>query len=307
MALNRESVKRLFSAAFQIRTYSAPADRTIPAAKQKYVPTTGTYPKGFLAGSSHAGVKSSNTQYDDIAMIVSETPCVAAAVFTRNLFQAAPVHASKEILGYRKSKDLRGVIINSGCANAVTGTQGEQDALTMARTADGCLGESLEADRPSTLVMSTGVIGQRLPIDKITEAIPKAHSSLGSKHENWMSAAKAICTTDTFPKLLSRTFTLPSHPNVEYSIAGMTKGAGMIHPNMATLLGVICTDAKIEPDSSRSMLRHCSNGSFNCITIDGDTSEYSEWRRNEAEKNNSAHLGSYICRLLADLVAWDSD
>lgn len=274
MAFTSGSVKRLCAAAFQTRAYSAPADRTIPAAKQKYVPTTGTYPKGFLAGSSHAGVKPSNTQYDDIAIIASEIPCVAAAVFTRNLFKAAPVQVSKDILASRQSKDLRGVIINSGCANAVTGMQGEQDARTMARTADGCLGESLEAKKPSTLVMSTGVIGQRLPIDKITNAIPKAHSSLGSKHENWMSAAKAICTTDTFPKLLSRTFTLPSHPDTQYSIAGMTKGAGMIHPNMATLLGVICTDAKIDSDSIRRMLRHCNSESFNSITIDGDTSEY---------------------------------
>ncbi|KAI7673240.1 arginine biosynthesis bifunctional protein ArgJ beta chain, partial [Hortaea werneckii] len=109
-------------------------------------------------------------------------------------------------------------------------------------------------------------------IDKITGAIPKAHQALGNSHEHWLKAAQAICTTDTFPKLISRTFTLPSHPETEYRIAGMTKGAGMIHPNMATLLGIICTDAKISPSAIDGMLRIATRGTFNCITIDGDTS-----------------------------------
>lgn len=274
MALTRPSGKRLFTAVFQVRSYSAPADRNVPLAKQKYVPTSGTYPKGFLAGSSHAGVKASNTQYDDIAMIVSETPCPAAALFTRNLFQAAPVRASKNILYQSKERGFRGVVVNSGCANAVTGTEGLDDAQEMARTADACLEEGAsKSGTPQTLVMSTGVIGQRLPMAKIKDAIPKAHASLGSEHENWMSAAKAICTTDTFPKLISRTFTLPSHPEVQYSIAGMTKGAGMIHPNMGTLLAIICTDVNIPQKAIRRILAFCNASSFNCITIDGDTSE----------------------------------
>ena len=271
MALTKSSMKRVFCPAFQARFYSAPGDRTIPAAKQKYVPTSGTYPKGFLAGSSHAGVKASNTQYDDVAMVVSETPCAAAAVFTKNLFQAAPVTASRAMLFGRN--EFRGVVVNSGCANAVTGQAGKEDAYTMARTADACFGGADEQEKPKTLVMSTGVIGQKLPIDKIRDAIPKAHAALGSEHENWMNAAKAICTTDTFPKLLSRTFTLPSHPDTEYRIAGMTKGAGMIHPNMGTLLGIICTDAKVSPNCALPVLRYANSRSFNSITIDGDTSE----------------------------------
>lgn len=275
MALNKPAFRRVFSLALQVRSYSAPAERTVPAAKQKYVPTSGTYPKGFVAGSSHAGVKASNTQYDDIAMVSSTEPCSAAGVFTRNLFQAAPVKASKATLAKRNGQGVRGVVVNSGCANAVTGTAGVEDAETMARNMDACFGSSTDKSRPpESLVMSTGVIGQKLPMGKIVDAIPKAYAALGSDHENWMNAARAICTTDTFPKLLSRTFTLPSHPEVQYSIAGMTKGAGMIHPNMGTLLGIICTDAKIESDTLRALLKKANSRSFNCITIDGDTSKW---------------------------------
>lgn len=271
MAPKNMSMKRVFAAAIQIRSYSAPAERSIPAAKQKYVPTSGTYPKGFLAGSAFAGVKASNTKYDDLALIVSEKPCNGSAVFTRNIFKAAPVQTSMNILKTRKWKELRGVVVNSGCANAVTGQLGIEHAETMSKTTDQLFG-ARDEDDPSTLVMSTGVIGQRLPIDKITAAIPKLHASLGSTHEHWLGAAQAICTTDTFPKLMSRTFTLPSNPETTYSIAGMTKGAGMIHPNMATLLATVCTDAAIESATLGKLLKHHTTASFNSISIDGDTS-----------------------------------
>lgn len=261
----------MFAAAIQIRSYSAPAERSIPAAKQKYVPTSGTYPKGFLAGSAFAGVKASNTKYDDLALIVSEKPCAGSAVFTRNIFKAAPVKVSGDILRAQQNRNLRGVVVNSGCANAVTGQLGQEHAQAMSRTTDELFGAN-EHDEPATLVMSTGVIGQRLPIDRITSAIPKLHASLGSTHEHWLGAANAICTTDTFPKLMSRTFTLPSHPDTTYSIAGMTKGAGMIHPNMATLLATVCTDCSIDPKAISKLLRHHTQASFNSISIDGDTS-----------------------------------
>lgn len=112
----------------------------------------------------------------------------------------------------------------------------------------------------------------RLPIQKILDKIPTAHQGLGSDHSHWMRAARAICTTDTFPKLLSRQFTLPSSPNTTYSIVGMTKGAGMIHPNMATLLGIICTDAPVAPSALQPLLTAAVTKSFNSISIDGDTS-----------------------------------
>ncbi|KJX98420.1 Arginine biosynthesis bifunctional protein ArgJ [Zymoseptoria brevis] len=271
MAPKNMTIKRALAIASQIRSYSAPADRTIPAAKQKYVPTSGTYPKGFLAGSAFAGVKASNTKYDDLALIVSEKPCVAGAVFTQNVFKAAPVKVSQGILAEKKGSDIRGVVVNSGCANAVTGGLGNDHARAMAAATDRCFGHD-NPESLQTLVMSTGVIGQRLPIDKITSAIPKLHESLGSTHEHWLAAAQAICTTDTFPKLISRTFTLPSHPETTYSIAGMTKGAGMIHPNMATLLATVCTDVAVDPQSVHKFLTSGTNKSFNCISIDGDTS-----------------------------------
>lgn len=271
MAPTKWAAKRILAAAFQIRSYSAPAERSIPAAKQKYVPTSGTYPKGFLAGSAFAGVKASNTKHDDLALVVSEQPCTASAVFTQNIFRAAPVKVSSKTLWQQRHRNIRGVVVNSGCANAVTGHLGEEHAKEMARTTDRLFGAPEDA-LSQTLVMSTGVIGQRLPVDRITSAIPKLHASLGSTHEHWLGAAQAICTTDTFPKLMSRTFTLPSHPETTYSIAGMTKGAGMIHPNMATLLATVCTDAAINPYSIKILLKRHIQNSFNSISIDGDTS-----------------------------------
>ncbi|KAI8940621.1 hypothetical protein NX059_001893 [Plenodomus lindquistii] len=283
MALTRPNL-RFFNrtnriVASQIRWYSAPGEGTIPPAKKKYVPTTGTYPLGFKAGSAHVGVKASNTRFDDLALIASDRECNAAAVFTTNKFQAAPVTVSRELLEKKNSAGMRAVIINSGCANAVTGKGGIADAITMGKETDKCFandvpsddaGDSTPADS-STLVMSTGVIGQRLPIDKITSKIPTAHANLGDTHDHWLATARAICTTDTFPKLISRTFTLP-HREEEYRIVGMTKGAGMIHPNMATLLGVICTDAPISAPTLRRSLRSAVVKSFNSISIDGDTS-----------------------------------
>ncbi|CAL5871997.1 uncharacterized protein PFLUO_LOCUS6254 [Penicillium psychrofluorescens] len=252
----------------QVRSYSAPADKAIPASKQRYIPTTGTYPQGFLVSGTHVGVKASNTRFPDLALIASETPCSAAAVFTTNKFQAAPVQVSRETLRSRMGEGIRAVVINAGCANAVTGKGGMEDAVSMGRKVDECSG--VEGD--SSLVMSTGVIGQRLPISKILDGIPTAHANLASTHEAWLTTARAICTTDTFPKLISRTFTLPSAPERTYRLAGMTKGAGMIHPNMATLLGVLCTDAAVSPAALQSLLKHAVSRSFNSISIDGDTS-----------------------------------
>ncbi|KAJ0426988.1 hypothetical protein BJY00DRAFT_271370 [Aspergillus carlsbadensis] len=252
----------------QVRYYSAPVDVAIPASKRKYIPTSGTYPKGFVVSGIHVGVKASNTKFPDLALISSETPCSAAAVFTTNKFQAAPVQVSKKILDSSQGQGIRSVVINSGCANAVTGKGGLEDAMNMAAKVDEYTGVA----EAGTLVMSTGVIGQRLPISKILSKIPDAHASLSSTHDAWLTTARAICTTDTFPKLLSRTFTLPSSPGRTYSLAGMTKGAGMIHPNMATLLGVIATDAPIVPSALSSLLKSAASRSFNAISIDGDTS-----------------------------------
>ncbi|KAL8818612.1 MAG: hypothetical protein Q9223_002792 [Gallowayella weberi] len=276
------TAKEVFRPIEHIRSYSAPVSGAIPASKQKYVLTSGTYPKGFLATGIHVGVKPTNTQTLDLALLVSEVPCPGAAVFTKNKFQAAPVVISRQVLNRCSGEGIRAIIINSGCANAVTGKGGLEDASSMGRAVDKCFQhpskstplpqQDSNSAPSSTLVMSTGVIGQRLPISKILSAIPSAHSSLSSTHANWLLAARAICTTDTFPKLLSRTFTLPSSPGATYSLAGMTKGAGMIHPNMATLLGMLFTDAPIPATTLQPLLTHAVDRSFNAISVDGDTS-----------------------------------
>ncbi|QKX61104.1 uncharacterized protein TRUGW13939_08250 [Talaromyces rugulosus] len=252
----------------QIRFYNVLHDTSIPEPKRKHIPSSGTYPKGFRVSGTHVGVKASNTKFPDLALISSDVPCNAAAVFTTNKFQAAPVQVSRATLNDRKGKGVQSVVINSGCANAVTGKGGLEDAQRMGATVDKCAGLS----EPSTIVMSTGVIGQRLPIAKILDKIPTAHSNLASTHNAWLATARSICTTDTFPKLISQTFTLPSSPGITYSLAGMTKGAGMIHPNMATLLGVVCTDAPIEAAAMKNLLLQAVSRSFNSISIDGDTS-----------------------------------
>jgi glutamate N-acetyltransferase/amino-acid N-acetyltransferase len=143
------------------RTYSAPVDGSIPASKQKYIPTSGTYPKGFLVSGTHVGVKPSNKTNPDLGFLASETPCAAAAVFTKNKFQAAPVTVSRNMLKRRNNTGVRGVIINSGCANAVTGKGGLEDAEKMGAAADACFGEPQDGHGGSSIVMSTGVIGQR--------------------------------------------------------------------------------------------------------------------------------------------------
>ena len=257
------------------RNYSAPVEGSVPPSKQKYVPTSGTYPLGFSASGVHVGVKASNTRHPDLALIASATPCTAAAVFTKNRFQAAPVTVSRDTLTARAGEGLRAVVINSGCANAVTGKGGHEDATAMAQAVDACLDPAPAPPDPSaTLVMSTGVIGQRLPIGKILARVPAAHAALAPQHDGWLAAARAICTTDTFPKLLSTEFTLPSTAarGCTYRLAGMTKGAGMIHPNMATLLSVLATDAPVPAPALKRMLGRAMDDSFNAVSVDGDTS-----------------------------------
>ena len=167
MAVQVHSLRRfirraIFSSREQQRNYAVPGDGVVPPGKRQYVPTSGTYPKGFLAGSAHVGVKQSNTKFDDLALIASEIPCSAAAVFTKNKFQAAPVVVSRETLQSRDGQGIRAIVINSGCANAVTGKGGIEDAREMSKGTDSCFDDASNDGAGSrTLVMSTGVIGQR--------------------------------------------------------------------------------------------------------------------------------------------------
>jgi len=231
------------------------------------VPQDGTYPKDFFVSGLHCGVKKNGKP--DLAVVVSESLCNAAAVYTKNVFQAAPVTISRKTLGDRDGRGLRGIITNSGCANAVTGAGGLEDAKALGKTLDALM-DGGKDELASTLVMSTGVIGQRLPIDNILKGIPKAYKARADNHDAWLDCAKAFCTTDTFPKLVSRTMNFPKRP--EYRIAGITKGAGMIHPNMATLLGFLATDAPVSPQAMKSILKHAVDRSFNAISVDGDMS-----------------------------------
>lgn len=230
---------------------------------ERWVPKSGTYPQGFLVGGSHCGIKKNNAL--DLALIVSESDCAAAAVFTTNKFQAAPVQVSKKVMEKTGGQGIRAIVTNSGCANAVTGAGGLEDATQMVNVTD----QSIKSSGPSSLVMSTGVIGQRLPISKILDGIPKLTQNLGASHEKWLECATAMCTTDTFPKLVSREFSIGSNT---YRIAGLAKGAGMIHPNMATLLGFFVTDAPVETSALKAILTHAVDRSFNAISVDGDTS-----------------------------------
>ncbi|PCH36268.1 arginine biosynthesis-like protein [Wolfiporia cocos MD-104 SS10] len=237
-----------------------------------------TFPKGYVLNGVHCGVKKTGAL--DLAVILSGTPASAAACFTRNAFKAAPVVVSEDVLR-RSGGKARAIVVNSGCANAVTGKQGMEDAWAMVRATD-ALVEPSKAGEPQTLVMSTGVIGQTLPISNIISGI-QSHSAsssiLGSTFAAWEKAAKAFMTTDTFPKLRARTFTVNGK---EYRMAGMDKGAGMIHPDMgpprpsgqlhATLLACIMTDAAVSPRSLQSALTYAVDRSFNSISVDGDMS-----------------------------------
>jgi glutamate N-acetyltransferase/amino-acid N-acetyltransferase len=229
------------------------------------------FPLGFQVAATHCGVKKKPGVLDlGILVNTSETSCSAAACFTRNVFKAAPVQVSDEVLKKNGGK-VKGFIVNSGCANAVTGAKGMEDAKSMSKGVTDSLKSSEQEG--GALVMSTGVIGQHLPIEKIMSSIPSLTSSLSSSSNAWLSLAKAFMTTDTFPKLRARSFKLG---NETVKIVGIDKGAGMIHPNMgpphATLLGVIATDASISPKALQSALTHAVDRSFNSITVDGDMS-----------------------------------
>ncbi len=213
-------------------------------------------PQGYRFAGVPAGIK--NTGAADFAAVVSDRPCAAAGMFTRNAFPAAPVLYDRELLALNPA-GLRGVVINSGCANACTGEEGLTDAAEMARLAEAAFG----APPRSVAVMSTGVIGPRLPMERIAAGAGAAAAALSS--DGFSAAAAAIMTTDTRPKVACRQVGAAR-------LWGMAKGAGMIHPNMATMLSVIVTDAAITAPSLDAALRSAVDVSFNAISIDGDTS-----------------------------------
>jgi len=221
---------------------------------------TVTSPQGFLAGATYAGIKSRGDDVLDLGMLCSEAPCVAAGVFTTNRVKAAPVLLCQQNL---KGNKAQAVVVNSGCANACTGQQGVADAEETASLAARNLGLGPQ----DVLVASTGVIGKHLPMKQIRDNIENIVLSSEGGH----TLAKAITTTDTFPKEIAVRVNLGQGES-EITIGGIAKGAGMIHPDMATLLCFLTTDAVISPAFLRKALRSSVDASFNMITVDGDTS-----------------------------------
>jgi glutamate N-acetyltransferase / amino-acid N-acetyltransferase len=216
---------------------------------------------GFKVAGVHAGLKKDGAL--DMALIVSDSPCVAAGVFTTNLMKAAPVLFDMEQLQHNNAH-IRAVVINTKCANACTGEQGLANAREMARLTAAKVG----CGEDEVLVMSTGVIGTQLPMDKIAHGIELASQSLGT---DWQAAAQGIMTTDTRPKLASIA-PVRTAAGQTYHITGIAKGAGMIAPNMATMLSVIVTDALISQPALESALKQAVAKTFNRIVIDGDMS-----------------------------------
>ncbi|MCL2337623.1 MAG: bifunctional glutamate N-acetyltransferase/amino-acid acetyltransferase ArgJ [Firmicutes bacterium] len=216
-----------------------------------------TAPRGFSAAGVAAGIK---TGAKDVALLASDRPADAAGVFTANLVKAFPVLVSMRHLA---DGSAQAVVVNSGNANACNGPRGETDALAMTAETARLLGMSAE----QVLVASTGVIGQPMPIDRVLEGIRRAAAEL--RPGGGAEAAAAIMTTDTILKEAAVTFELDGCP---VTLGGMAKGSGMIHPNMATMLAFVTTDAAIAPAMLRQALRQAADRTFNMITVDGDTS-----------------------------------
>lgn len=213
-------------------------------------------PKGFHAAGVNSGVR---RYRPDLGLVVSDTPCVAAGVFTRNSLKAAPVQYCASIL---PSAGIRALVVNSGQANAATGEEGKQDNLVLAaRTA-----ETVGVQPGEVLVASTGVIGVRMNLEKLLPGLALAARGLGDILNNF---ALSIMTTDLVPKSSERDITLSGGP---VRIVGAAKGSGMIHPNMGTMLGFVLTDADVEKSWLDKTLREIADESFNMISVDGETS-----------------------------------
>lgn len=220
-----------------------------------------TAAKGFLAAGLAAGIKKGNKK--DMAMIYSSTPCMAAGTFTTNLVKAAPVKWDQEIVYHQPS--AQAVVINSGVANACTGSEGMECCQMTAQEA----AKVLNIEPTQVLVASTGVIGQQLPMDQIREGVRNLAPLLSGAREASALAAQAIMTTDTVPKEVAVTVELGSRT---VTIGGMCKGSGMIHPNMCTMLSFVTTDAAISREMLQKALSDVVKDTYNMVSVDGDTS-----------------------------------
>jgi glutamate N-acetyltransferase / amino-acid N-acetyltransferase len=213
---------------------------------------------GFTVGVASAGVKNGTPTRTDVALIVSDRTCTAAGVFTTNQVIAAPCVVTRRHLEQGR---LRAIVVNSGNANACTGEQGERHAVMMARAA----AQRIGCDPYEVAVASTGVIGVPLPVERIMRAV----KDIGLRPGEWIDVANAIMTTDTKPKNIGVELQLEAGT---VHLRGIAKGAGMIHPNMATMLAFVMTDAKVAAEELQEIVEDAADESFNLISIDGDTS-----------------------------------
>lgn len=220
-------------------------------------------PKGFTTGGVYSGVKEDTSKLD-LSLLVSDRAATAVGVYTQNLVKAAPVLLDRE---RTPGDNLRAVITNSGVANACTGDQGMADARRMAALTAEAIGDGVTEEQ--VLVLSTGIIGEHLPMAKIADGIPAVAADLGSDAAAIERSARAIMTTDTVPKVRSRTVEIGGR---EVTVTGVAKGAAMIGPNMATMLATVVTDAPLAAADAQAALSEAVDESFHCISVDGHTS-----------------------------------
>lgn len=221
-----------------------------------------TMPQGFKANGISADLKGNNAL--DVALIVSDVPCNVAGAYTSNLVKGHSLVRSIDVINQKKP--IRGIIVNSKNANACVGPQGYEDAATIAEA----VAAGLNCKSEEILTASTGVIGTRLPISKITDSLPSLIASLSTDEQAAHNAELAMMTTDTVPKEVSATVTL--HDGRTITISGIAKGSGMIHPNLATMIGIFTTDAGIDSATLDVLIHDAVKHTFNRVSVDGDTS-----------------------------------
>jgi len=266
------------------------------------MPESVPLPTGFRVAGHACGLKSDPTTLD-LSLFASVVPCAAAGVFTQNRVVGAPVQVSRERV---PSESVRGVIINSGNANACTGQRGLDDARWMTEETASRLG----CDATDILVCSTGIIGHFLPREKLAPGIGPVVEKLSDTSEGLVSAAQGMMTTDTVHKLASRTIEIDGQT---VTVSGAAKGAAMIAPHMATMLAVVMTDAALSSEQTTSMLREAVDASFNCISVDGHTStsdtvlllangQASGGRQSSDASNSPATIQAAITDVCSDLA-----
>ena len=258
---------------------------------------------GVELGIAMAGIKKPDRK--DLLVVRLAPGAAVAGVFTKNRFCAAPVLLAKKHLS---SKDIRALVVNTGNANAGTGKDGLNRALEVCRA----VAEKVQSKAVQVLPFSTGVIMEPLPVDRIVAGLPAAIADL--RADNWASAAEAIMTTDTVPKAYSRKVKLSGGEAV---VTGIAKGSGMIHPDMATMLGFVATDARVSRKNLQSMVKRVADKSFNCITVDGDTSTNDAFMliasgvgvevRSEKDKKNIEQAVLEVSQQLAQAIIRDGE